>query len=57
MKKIKNFSFYVADDGNMTIYNDDGDSVATISDCNGMTSEALEGLAKEVLQELDYEFV
>lgn len=55
MNKISYYAYYVDDKGIMTIYTENN-SVAEISECNGLNKEELQNLAEEVLLDLGYEF-
>ncbi len=58
-EKIQSFSFSVDDNGDMTVYIYTTDnlemSVATISECEGMSNKECENLAIEALIDLGYE--
>lgn len=55
MNKINYYSYHVDDKGIMTIYIENN-SVAEISECNGLNEKELKNMAEEVLLDLGYEF-
>lgn len=55
MNKIDYYAYYVDNKGIMTIYAENN-SVAEISECNGLNKEELKNLAEEVLLDLGYKF-